>query len=62
MVLKPTKAEMYYKPRKVAEMLDVQPRTVVRWIHEGRLQAIKVGHVWRIPRSEVERLKHGEAS
>lgn len=37
------------KPTKVAKMLDVRPRTVVRWIHEGKIGGVKVGRVWRIP-------------
>ena len=33
----------------VATLLDVHPRTVCNLIARGRLRAVRVGHVWRIP-------------
>jgi len=42
--------------RKVGEQLDVSPRTVSRWIREGRIKAVKLGRVWRVPVSEVQRV------
>jgi excisionase family DNA binding protein len=45
------------RPRKAGKILDVSPRTVVRWIREGKIEGVKVGRNWRVPRSEVERVQ-----
>lgn len=39
-----------------AETLQLHPKTVLRFIREGRLKATKVGRAFRIPRREVEAL------
>jgi excisionase family DNA binding protein len=36
------------KPKQLAERVGVTPRTVVRWITEGKLKGQKVGRVWRV--------------
>ena len=40
-------------PEQVADWLQVHRGTVYRWIDEGKLPALKVGRVYRIPRDEV---------
>ena len=37
----------------VAELLQVNPQTVRRWIWKGKLPHIKVGHTIRVPKSEL---------
>lgn len=44
----PTKMKLY-STRQVAEMYEVSPRTVARWIRLGLMRAVKVGRIWRIP-------------
>ena len=39
-----------------AEALKLHPKTVLRFIREGKLKATKVGRAFRIPRREVEAL------
>ncbi len=39
-----------------AETLKLHPKTVLRFIREGKLKATKVGRAFRIPRREVEAL------
>lgn len=39
--------------RALAAYLDCDPRTIVRMIHEGTLEATKVGREWRIPTTEA---------
>lgn len=51
--------EEYFTPQEVASKIKVDIRTVYRWIREGRLQAVKVGHFWRISESELKRLLKG---
>ena len=41
--------------REVADALGVHPETIRRLIHDGRLDAIRVGRVLRIDRSELDR-------
>ena len=38
---------------QVAELLQVEPRTIRRNIEFGDIPAKKIGRVWRIPRSFV---------
>lgn len=45
----------YFTPQQVAEKLQLNIRTVYKWIREGKLKAIKVGDLWRISESELER-------
>ena len=39
-----------------AEKLDVHPRTVLRFIHQGKLKAFKVGRQWRIKKGDLYEL------
>ena len=39
--------------RQVADLLQVEPRTIHRNIGFGEIPAKKIGRVWRIPRSFV---------
>jgi excisionase family DNA binding protein len=41
--------------REVADRLGVHPETVRRLIHDGRLDAIRVGRVLRVHRVAVDR-------
>lgn len=48
--------ENYYTPQEVAEKLKLNIRTVYKWIKEGRIKAVKIGDLWRIPESEINRI------
>jgi excisionase family DNA binding protein len=53
-----SKSSEFVSPRAVAEVLDVSHGTVLRWVRLGLVEAIKLpGGTYRIPRSELERLK-----
>ena len=41
---------------EAARELGVIPRTVLNWIHAGRLQALRPGRNFQIPQSEIARL------
>src|SRR5690242_18949536 len=50
-------ATRYLAPDEVADALEVSPTSVVRWVRDGILPAMRIGHrTIRIPRSEVERI------
>ncbi len=38
----------YQTIQEVATLLKVNPRTVRRWIHEGKVKAFKIAREWRI--------------
>jgi excisionase family DNA binding protein len=40
--------EAYYTVEQIAQMLQMHPKTVQRYIREGRLRAVKVGKGWRV--------------
>lgn len=48
--------ENHYTPKEMADKLKLNIRTVYKWIREGKLHAVKLGDVWRIPESEINRL------
>ena len=41
-------AKKLYSVRQVADQLGVHPETVRRLIHDGRLEAVRVGRVLRV--------------
>lgn len=45
----------YYTPQEIADRLKVNKMTVYKWIREGKLKAVKIGDLWRIAESELER-------
>jgi excisionase family DNA binding protein len=47
-------SEEVYTVEQFAERLKLHPKTVLRFIREGRLRAVKVGKSWRILRSDLE--------
>lgn len=40
--------EKYYSVEQIAEMIDMHPKTIQRYIREGRLNARKMGKAWRV--------------
>jgi excisionase family DNA binding protein len=52
--------EQYYTPQEVADSLKINLRTIYRWIREGKLNAVKVGELWRISETELKRLLEGK--
>ncbi len=40
--------ESYFTVEQIAQMLQMHPKTVQRYIREGKLRAVKVGKGWRV--------------
>ncbi len=40
--------EDYYTVDQIAEMLNIHPKTIQRYIREGKLRAAKIGKSWRV--------------
>lgn len=47
-------SEEVYTVEQFAERLKLHPKTVLRFIREGRVRAVKVGKAWRILRSDFD--------
>ncbi|MHA1606956.1 MAG: IS607 family transposase [Candidatus Freyarchaeota archaeon] len=51
-----------YRTGKAAEMLGVHKVTVIRWIKQGRIKAVRIGKEYRVPEDEIKRLLKGKAT
>jgi excisionase family DNA binding protein len=47
-------AAALFSVRQVADQLGVHPETIRRLIHDGRLEAVRIGRVLRIDSSELD--------
>jgi len=45
--------EPYLTVKDVAEMMQVVPRTVHRWVRLGRLRPLRIGHTTRFSRADL---------
>jgi excisionase family DNA binding protein len=51
----------YYSPGEVADLARVDPKTVLNWIHQGRLDAVRLSpRIYRIPLAAVIKLLRPE--
>ena len=51
--------EDFYPVEYVADLFYLPPDTVLYWCRSGQIKAVKFGAKWRIPESEIQRLKQG---
>lgn len=42
-------------PRRAAEIMHVSEATILRMIRAGRLNAVRMGRLWRIPYDDLKR-------
>jgi excisionase family DNA binding protein len=47
-------SEMFHTVERAAERLAVHPKTVLRFIRDGRLRATRIGKAWRILASDLD--------
>lgn len=45
--------EKYYTPKQVAEILQIHQYTVLKWIRDGKIKALKFGRVYRATESDI---------
>ena len=50
------KSDTMYTVTEVAKMFSVSRQTVLKWINNGKIKAVKVVKVYRIPKEEIDRL------
>ena len=51
------KQEKFYSIKDFAKIFDFHQQTIVRMIQRKELDAIKIANRWRIPQSEMDRIK-----
>ena len=39
---------------ELADFLKLKKQTIYNWLHEGKIEGIKVGGVWRFDRKQVD--------
>ena len=44
----------YYSKKEVAEMLGVHPRTIGRYLLDGKLKGARFGKAWKISGEDVQ--------
>jgi excisionase family DNA binding protein len=47
--------ERFFTTEQVANILQVHPFTILKFIKEGKLKGIKIGRVYRIKESDVKK-------
>ncbi len=40
---------------ELAKYLKLEKQTIYNWLHQKKLSGIKVGHVWRFDKKEVDK-------
>jgi len=50
----------YYSVEELSEILKLHPKTVRRFIREGRITGKKIGRSWMVHEEELKRYAHGE--
>lgn len=51
-----------YTVQQLAQVLSLHPKTVQRFIREGKIQATKIGREWRVRNEDLRKFAHGELS
>ncbi|MFA5151777.1 MAG: helix-turn-helix domain-containing protein, partial [Clostridia bacterium] len=49
-----------YTINELSRILDLHPKTILRFIKEGKIQANKIGRTWRVTEDELKSFCHGE--
>jgi excisionase family DNA binding protein len=52
--------QQFYSVEEIAKILDLHPKTVRRFIREGKLKARKIGRTWKISQENFKEYAHGE--
>ena len=46
--------EEYYTPEELSKIFKVKKRTIYFWVRTGKLKAVKLGSLLRIPQSALD--------
>ncbi len=53
-------SEQYYTVEQISEMLKMHPKTIQRYIREGKLNAVKIGKGWRVSGHDLSTFMESE--
>lgn len=53
--------DKFYSVDEIAEMLKIHPKTIQRYIREGKLKASKVGKSWRVSGHDLSTFTEGSS-
>ena len=53
-------AQNMYSIKQTAQILNLHPKTVRRFIREGKITAVKIGREWRISQENLKEYAHAE--
>ena len=51
-----------YSISDLAKILNLHPKTILRFIHDGKIKARKIGRSWRVSEENLKLYCHGELS
>ncbi len=49
-----------YSVDELTKILKLHPKTILRFIHEGKIKAQKIGRAWRVSQDALRDYTHGE--
>jgi excisionase family DNA binding protein len=49
-----------YTTEQVAKLLQIHPLTVLKYINSGKLRAVKLGRVYRVTETSLQKFLEGE--
>jgi excisionase family DNA binding protein len=49
-------SKLFYSTSEVADLFDMNRVTIYRWVHEGKIEAYRIGRRYKIPESNVMKL------
>ena len=52
--------QIYYSVEEISRILDLHPKTVRRFIREGKIKAKKIGRSWKIHHNDLRAYAHAE--
>ncbi len=50
----------FYSIEDLAGILKLHPKTILRFIHEGKIKAQKIGRSWRVSQESLKEYSHSE--
>lgn len=51
--------DLYYSVEQISDLLDIHPKTIQRYIREGKLHAVKIGKSWRVTGHDLSLFTEG---
>jgi len=51
---------LFYSIQELTDILKLHPKTILRFIHEGKIKAQKIGRSWRVSQAALKEYAHAE--